>query len=571
MINAIRNFFTAPTYESDYSKTQDAKTTHRVALALVFFGITTPLFIVRLPSPTREIAMAATIGGIFIWLFCIWLIKKERTDIAKIFILGINTFNLYAVTIMYGGLSLPTIYVTLFLIALAVLLYPVRGALVSGSINLILSVIIFLLGRSGVIAPVQVVDDPELQNFLIFIFLTISIPVILEIASANSQSYFQRVRLRERELEEKNQALSDFSANLELRVTERTAELEERTRQLEETSAKVGARADQLSAIASVSRSIANVQNLDTLLTEIARLISLNFKYYHVGVFLLDDKREYAVLRATNSSGGKQMLERQHRLEVGRTGLVGSVAQSGRARIALDTGADAVFFDNPDLPDTRSEIALPLQVSGRVIGVLDVQSDLSNDFQNEDIETLSILADQIASAIQTAESFEATQKALQESERIYRSYIRQEWRTLISSQEHAGFEYDIKGVRPVLDTQNAKGGKKLKGSTTIPIKIRDEVIGALSIQGDNEHNIDQDEVDIAEAIAERVALAIENTRLIEDSQRRAAKERTIGDISGRLGSLTDIDSIIQTAIQELGSNIPDADIAIRFNPNINKD
>ncbi len=132
--------------------------------------------------------------------------------------------------------------------------------------------------------------------------------------------------------------LKGLITGLEERVAERTRDLERRTTQLQ--------------AAAEVAREAAAIRNLDALLDDVVHLISDRFGFYHAGIFLLDDAREYAVLRAASSEGGQRMLARGHKLAVGKIGIVGFVAGSGQPRIALDVGEDAVFFDNPDLPLT---------------------------------------------------------------------------------------------------------------------------------------------------------------------------------------------------------------------------
>lgn len=357
--------------------------------------------------------------------------------------------------------------------------------------------------------------------------------------------------------------LQDFITNLEQRVAERTGELQKRSQELEESRSQVGAQLEQLHTIASISRNIANIQNLERLLPEVTRLISDGFDFYHVGIFLNDEGGTYTLLRASNSAGGQRMLARQHKLAIGRTGLVGMVAQSGNARIALDTGLDAVFFENPDLPDTRSEIALPLRVAGNIIGVLDVQSRQPNAFDQSDTETLSILADQIAIAIQNAQLFEETRAALNESETVYRRYIRQEWRSLLETRQIPGFEFDSSGIRPIKGNGAQKTGKPAAQQTGFPITIRGEVIGTLNVRSEGK-TLDPDSLDILRATAERVALAIENSRLILESQRRATKEQTIGEISARLGASINIDNVLRTALMELGQVVPGSEIFVEL-------
>ena len=152
----------------------------------------------------------------------------------------------------------------------------------------------------------------------------------------------------------------DLIGNLEQRVAERTQALERR--------------AIQLQAAADVGGTAARLRDLDELLRQVTRLISQRFGFYHVGIFLLDERGEYAVLRASNSEGGQRMLTRGHKLKVGQVGIVGYVTGAGEARIALNVGEDIQYFNNPDLPTTQSEMALPLIVGGRILGALDIQS-----------------------------------------------------------------------------------------------------------------------------------------------------------------------------------------------------
>src|SRR6185436_19247605 len=175
--------------------------------------------------------------------------------------------------------------------------------------------------------------------------------------------------------------LRNLISNLEQRVQERTNALEER--------------ASELRTVSDVARTLTSVQDLDTLLSEITRLVSERFGFYHVGIFLLDEAHEFAVLRASNSDGGARMLNRHHKLKLDSNSIVGYATTHNEVRIALDVGTESIYFNNPDLPDTRSEMALPLRISGRVIGTLDVQSTEPNAFSEEDAAILSILADQV--------------------------------------------------------------------------------------------------------------------------------------------------------------------------------
>ena len=368
--------------------------------------------------------------------------------------------------------------------------------------------------------------------------------------------------------------LQDTLNGLERRVAERSADLE-MARLISER------RAQELQAISEISRTISTEQKLDILLPLVTRLVSESFAFYHVGIFFVDETQQFAVLQASNSEGGKRMIERGHQLEVGHTGIVGNVAQAGRPRIALDVGSDAVFFNNPDLPETRSEMALPLNVRGRTIGVMDVQSTKPGAFSESDANTLSILADQVAIAIENARLFGQTQDALNEVQKLYRQYQLQEWSEFIRQSPHIGYRQgliegkslktpvesdEIKkallhGEVVVIDGQN----ENTQPSIAIPVKLRGQTIGVLNVKAPNKKNKwNQDEINLAKAISDRLALALENARLLQDSQRRAAKEQKIGEMTAKIGASINMRNVLQTAVEELGRALPGSEVVIQF-------
>ncbi len=356
-----------------------------------------------------------------------------------------------------------------------------------------------------------------------------------------------------RSFNEMAERLSATLQGLEEKVAERTKELEI----ISQSNAK---RAAQFESIARISRIISSTQTLDRLLPQITQTISEEFGFYHVGIFLLDAHKEFAVLVAANSEGGKKMLERNHRLRVGETGIVGFVTRAGQPRIALDVGADAVFFNNPDLPETRSEIALPLRVEAEVFGALDVQSAETNAFSEEDINILSVLADQVSIAIQNARSYQQSREALEQAEITAAQMIEQQWNQFLSRQNITQYHFDGVEARPtanVIDKQTP--------NLAIPLILRGAQIGTLKLSATDPNKIwDEDEIAIAQAIAERTALAVENARLLQEAQKRAAKEKTIADVSAKISNLISLENILKTTIQELGNTLPDAEVAIQF-------
>lgn len=348
--------------------------------------------------------------------------------------------------------------------------------------------------------------------------------------------------------------LRETLQGLEERVASRTVELEA----VNQTNAY---RASLFESIARISRTISATRQLEQLLPQITETISNQLGYYHVGIFLIDPLKEYAVLAASNSEGGKAMLARNHRLRIGETGIVGFVTQTGNPRVALDVGKDAVFFNNPDLPETHSEIALPLRRGTEVIGALDVQSKATNAFKEEDINILSVLADQVSTAIQNARSFQESQEAREQAERAAAQLGEQQWSQYLKRKPIPGFHFD-----GALTYELNPNIKVPPGQLAIPIVLRGVQIGTLKLSAsDPDRKWDAHEIAMAQATAERTALAIETARLLEEAQKRAAKERTIGQISAKLGNLVNLDNIVQTTIQELGGTLPGTEVVIQFN------
>lgn len=368
--------------------------------------------------------------------------------------------------------------------------------------------------------------------------------------------------------------LRDMLANLERRIAERTVDLEISRRQTE-------ARAGQLLTIGEISKLINYEQELHILLPLITQLISDRFGFYHVGIFLLDDAGQYAVLQAANSSGGQTMLKKSHRLKVGESGIVGFVAKNGKSRIALDVGQDATFFNNPNLPNTRSEVALPLKIRDKIIGVLDVQSEKPGAFTEEDTNTLVILADQVAIAIENTRLLEQTKQALNETRAFYQQNLREGWKEFGQEQGMVGYLQSMGGGRKLsqpiqsdeINQSMYRGevlifhadGKTQEPTLVVPIKLRDQIIGVMHIKAPtNDRQWTESEVNLTEAISERLSLALENARLIQESQRQVIKEQSISEITGKIGSSINLENVLLTAVEELGRNIPGSEISIKL-------
>jgi GAF domain-containing protein/HAMP domain-containing protein len=366
----------------------------------------------------------------------------------------------------------------------------------------------------------------------------------------------------------------------ELRRTLESLEqrIAERTSQLARASEQMKYRANQLQTVTEVAHVVASIQDPDELLPLITQLISERFGYYHTGIFLVDNNGEYAVLQAASSAGGQEMLRHNHKLKVGQEGIVGYVTGQGESRIALDVGEDAVFFDNPDLPNTRSEMALPLKIGDQIIGALDVQSEKPAAFGEEDVAVLNTMADQVAIAIQNARLFSETRRALADLQTLHGQYLQQQWSQAVIETGKSGYQYtggklealpasgkyglwnNVSSGEPAfVVTPSDEGEGKSSTSLVAPIIVRGQVIGVYSLgEPDHPGGWEEEDIEFVKSVADQVGLALENARLLEQTQKRAEREHLVAEITSKMRSSNDPQEILDTArrelLQALGAN-----------------
>jgi GAF domain-containing protein len=314
-------------------------------------------------------------------------------------------------------------------------------------------------------------------------------------------------------------------------------------------------------------------------LDETVNLISDRFGFYHAGIFLLDEAGEYAVLRAASSEGGRRMLARGRKLKVGQTGFVGSVAGTGKPRIAYDMteappdlaagedipgpgrpsyraiDADTASFSAPDLPLTRSEMALPLNIHDRVIGVLDVQSTQVAAFSDEHKAVLQILADQVALAIENARLLEEAQKRLQEVDVLLGRHGREGWRRLAAERPRWGYAYD--GVDIVSPDPDRATETDTEPQLTVPLQVRGAAIGHLDLDLADQP-ITPDATALAQAVAEQASLALENARLFQAAQRSLRQAEALYRTGQAIGAATSIEEVGQALIDYAAGSGVDA-------------
>jgi GAF domain-containing protein/HAMP domain-containing protein len=343
--------------------------------------------------------------------------------------------------------------------------------------------------------------------------------------------------------------LQDVIGTLEQRVANRTQDLERQ--------------ALRLRVAAEVARDAASATSLSELLDRASRLIRDRFNFYHTGIFLIDDNREFAVLRASPTEAGRQMMANNHRLRVGEQGIVGRVAGTGEPRIALDTGADSIYFSNPLLPATHSEMALPLKSNQGIMGVLDVQSEQPEAFTQDDIAIMQVMADQLATAIERTRLFQQAETSLRELEQTYGEFTKQSWSIGgRGERQNTGYRFDNVRMESINEMPGEARAAFESGTTAvvekpdleqtaaIPIRLRGQVIGVVNVRFQSRRSSDKT-IAMIEQAADRLATALENARLVEETRERAHRDALVSEVGGRVRATLDLETVLKSAVQEL--------------------
>lgn len=340
--------------------------------------------------------------------------------------------------------------------------------------------------------------------------------------------------------------------------------------------------------------------DLEGVLTHLVSLIGERLGFYHVGVFLVDPTGRWAELCAASSPGGRRMMARRHRLRVGQEGIVGYVARYGEPRVATDVGADVVHFANPDLPETRSEMAVPLCDQGQVLGVLDIQSAELNAFgdadRQEDLPSAQVcamytaifqtLSDLMVVVIQNLRLYAQVQGGGAAEQRTVDQLSSEAWLARIRQGRHIGYRYDGRGVMR-LDLPDSFPGAEgvapgkiqtekaasAQGTSTTegeiewvrPVSVRGHVIGEIRAHKPGEAGEwTPGEIELMETLVDQLDVALESARLYEDTQDRAARDRLIRETTGRMRESLDIKTVLQVALKELHESLGLAALDIRL-------
>ncbi len=338
-----------------------------------------------------------------------------------------------------------------------------------------------------------------------------------------------------------------------------TAQLRELIGSLEE---QVAARTAELTLSMEVGQRATAIREEHKLLPTITEFIRQQFNLYYVQVYYIDDLGQNVVLRHGTGKVGEQLLARQHHLPVGEGSIVGQVAQTGQSIVVSDTELSDIHKPNPLLPATRSELAVPLVVEGRVIGVLDMQATEPYTFTQKNLTVFEAMATQLALSIDGARQWAAAQEAQQRAERALRRQTREAWTETLAEryQQGIGFTYNLSGIMPLKERVE-------NGSTTptisVPLVVQEQHIGSLSMTLDDGQNPADAEI-ILRAVSQQLSQKIENLRLFETTQRSAWRDQVVSEATSAIWSTAEVEDVMRAAVAELGEKLNASEVVIRL-------
>jgi len=552
MLAWIRGLLASPVFEGDEEKTRTASVLNTLLMSglllLAVAVVSVPFLIVQ----QVEAVMLMAIVFLLMVISKALMHRGQVRPAGMLYVSGMWALFAGFVFISGGVLSSFTVFYVAIAVIGGVLLGP-RMALFFAIASSVAVLGMVMLENTGNLPP-SFFPQPGPARWFMLTFTLLMVIVPLSLTLSLLREALGQARGYAAELEEQREGL-------EKTVVERTQDLTRRTRYLEATTA--------------IARDTASVLDLQALLGRVVNLVSEQFDFYHTGIFLLDPGGEWAVLQAASSEGGRRMLARNHRLQPGM-GIVGYVVERGEARIALDVGEDASFFDNPDLSNTRSEMALPLRARGEIIGALDVQSIQPDAFGDEDVTVLQTLADQVAMAISNARLFEQAQESVAAERRAYGELSRDAWQELLRAEPDLGFLSRRQETVPAgdlwrtemkeaIDQGETRLGDGDSRTVAIPIKVSDQVVGVVDgRKPDGSGEWSPEEIELLEAFTDQLNVALEGARLYQDSQRRAVQEQLVGEVTARMRATLDVENVLKTAVDEISGALGLAALDLRL-------
>ena len=540
-MNNITPSFESPNREDSNSNSFDYKGwRERFIVTILRIVCVLGVALIAISFPTATTADRILFFSLYIALLLVTILRVKYTIRAFALILMVYIISVNAI-LAWG----PWIDGSLFFVGfvtLSALLFDQRIDIIALSISILTFAVVAVLQLAGIH---QLNPNAPVTTAIDWITYTIDfsiISIIILVAINQFKGEFTHVI---QEMQSTFKTITTERAQLEDRIHERTDELE--------------TRAIQLRSSATVSKTIAEIQDISELMETTARLTSDQFGYYHVGLYLLDERKRTAFLQASSSTAGKQLIGQGFRIEPDRLNLFNQVVQYNHPYITSDID-NVNFVRDINFPLTRSRMLLPLTVRNNVIGILDLHSDQSQSFNTQDAEVLQTLADLVAISIDNTRLINETKNLVRQLETNTSAQTREIW-TKFTSRHKPAYQYTPAGVRPLFVNNKQDNQDGLR----VPLILHGENIGNILLKrkGSSTTWSERERV-LVEKVAAQVALALENSRLVDETQKNAVRDQVIANISARVRETLDIESVLRTATTELrrAFDLKEAEITI---------
>jgi GAF domain-containing protein len=361
----------------------------------------------------------------------------------------------------------------------------------------------------------------------------------------------------------------------------------------------------KIQTAAEIARDISSALDLDELILKAVNLIRDRFNFYHAAIFLVDNTGANAVVREATGEAGAQMKRIGHKLAVGSKSVVGYVAGQGEPLVVNDTAQDATHLPNPLLSDTRAEAALPLKVGDRILGVLDVQSTIPFSFNQNDLNTMQILADQVGIAVSNTELFAEIQEHLSQHRLLHHIITSAASGTTLEEalsstvkglqvtlggdrvailladadrknlvvEAWVGYSEDASGLtvpfgsgitgwvashkKPLRindvtqDARYIQVSANTRSELALPLIFRKDILGVLNVESEQVAAYTENDEEMLGTLAGSLAAIITNARLVDQIRKQAERERLLYEITSKIRRSTDMQTILSTTINEI--------------------
>lgn len=369
-------------------------------------------------------------------------------------------------------------------------------------------------------------------------------------------------RTNERKLAQHNYELQQQQDMFSSRLSEQTLNLEHTN--------------SFLNAITELSQFIKTHRSIDSLIQHAITLLQSHFNLYYAGIFLLDESEQWAVLLAGTGEIGKEMLARQHRIKIG-SGMIGWSILNARQRVAANVSSDALHLPASELPETQSEAAIPINVGGKIIGAITVQSTLIDYFDQKMLISLQSFADILGLAIKTFELSAQNKQLLEVQQKIWEIEDRETWQDSLGDHGIKGLLYDRTSItttnmHSTPEMERARNtGKPLilvqndSPTAYIPVQVRKVVIGVLVLRKPpNSEPWTEKDISLLTLLSDQLGQALENARIYQTIRQQASRDKLVSEVTNRIQETLDVDTVLRTAAEKIYQALQVEDLSIEL-------